>query len=425
MSASESEARSWRQARLACALIAVGCIAGIATPAGIGWDFANFYDTGRRVAAGQLADIYDASTHVAGAPPSTTLDFYGAPISAFLYAPLGWLAPNAALVAFKLEGTLALWAALFLLYRFGRRQVGTAPGAAARYAARFAWAALLFQPFWTIYRVGGQTTPIAFLLLTIGLLAHVRGRVAWSSLCFALVVLIKPAFVLGAVFLGLIAGVRFVLLGALHAGWLGALSVAALGWPIHQDFLSKMGANAGGIARWTYNSSIWSVPSEISWWLAGPSAASAALPRALTLGLQLAIAAGMGWLAWWTRRRLPAPARAHHEWILAMTFFLLFAQTAWEHYLSVLFFPVAFWLASWDDAPRPVGCGIAALVGLSMTQNLIFTRALAGILPADSLPVLLGVTLVKSAPTLVVVWLLARHRQSWEATYQKTSWRPM
>ena len=420
-----SEARARRLTRLALVLLLLGCAAGVALPAGIGWDFANFYDTGRRVVAGQLADVYDASTTIAGAPPSTTLDFYGTPLSALLYAPLGLLPPYAALVVFKLVDTLALWGALLLLHRAGRGHVGDAPAAAARYAARFAWAALLFQPFWTVYRVGGQTTPLAFLLLTLGLLAHLRSRAGWAALCFAVAVAIKPAFALGYAFLLLAAGPRFLAFSLLHGAWLGALSIAVAGWPLHLEFLQKMAANSGRIAPWTYNSSIWIVPAEISRWIAGPGAESLAPPRWLVLGLQASIVAGCAALAWSTKRRpLPGAARVHQQWMIALIFFLLASQTAWEHYLAVLFLPVAFWLAAWDRAPRPVQRAVAAVVVLSVPQNLIFTTALAKVLPSESLPAILAVTLLKSAPTLIVLWLLVRHRAAWEATYQGMDWRP-
>ncbi len=421
-----SEESARRIARIALALLALGCVAGIAVPAGLGWDFANFYDTGRRVAAGQLGDIYDASTQIAGEAPSTKLDFYGAPLSAFLYAPMGLLPPQAALVAFKLAGTAALWAALWLLWREGRARVGSDAAALARYSARFAVAALLFQPFWTIYRVGGQTTPFAFLLLTAGLLAHLRGRVAWASLCFGLAVLMKPAFLIAYGFLGLLAGPRFIAASLVHGAWLGVLSLAVCGWPLHETFLAKMVANAGGIARWINNSAVWIVPNEIAWQLAPPDAAAVKLPRALVLPLQAAIVAGLGALAWWTRRaELPAPARTHHHWALALTFALLFAQTAWEHYLAVLFLPVAFWLASWDDAPAAVRRGIATFVGVSVAQNLVFTRTLAGAIGGLGPAALAPALLLKVAPLLLMTWLLARHREAWAATYRKASWRPM
>jgi hypothetical protein len=420
-----SDAQARRTARIALALLVLGCAVGIAVPAGLGWDFANFYDTGRRVAAGQLTDIYDPGTPIAGGPPSTALGFYGAPISAFLYAPLALLPPHAALVAFKLADTAALWAALWLLYRAGQGRIGADASARARFAARFALAALLFQPFWTIYRVGGQTTPFAFLLLTVGLLAHLRGRVVWASLCFGVAALIKPAFLLGYGFLGLLAGPRFIGASLLHGAWIGALSIALCGWPLHETFLAKMLANSGLIARWTYNSSLWILPNEIAWWRAGPGAEAIALPRSLVWPLQAAILAGFAALARWTQyASLSPPARIHHAWALALTFFLLFSATAWEHYLAVLFLPVCFWLVSWDDAPAAVRRIVTSLIVLSLAQNLVFTIVLARVLAGAGISLLLPALALKAAPLALMAWLLARHRAVWAATYQRTSWQP-
>ena len=41
--------RNRRLTAAAVLLIAIGNVVGIVVPAGVGWDFANFYDTGRRV----------------------------------------------------------------------------------------------------------------------------------------------------------------------------------------------------------------------------------------------------------------------------------------------------------------------------------------------------------------------------------------
>src|SRR5688572_7907331 len=99
------------------AIISVAAAIGILVPAGSGWDFANFYDTGRRIVGWQVADLYDPSSLITGATPQGAMSFWGAPLSALLYAPLGWLAPGAALIAFKVVGTAALFVALWILYR--------------------------------------------------------------------------------------------------------------------------------------------------------------------------------------------------------------------------------------------------------------------------------------------------------------------
>ena len=76
------------------AILLCGAIIGIVVPAGLGWDFANFYDTGRRVAAGQIQDLYNPKSLINGEQPQGTLAFWGTPISAWLYVPLSWLPPR-------------------------------------------------------------------------------------------------------------------------------------------------------------------------------------------------------------------------------------------------------------------------------------------------------------------------------------------
>src|SRR5262249_27943151 len=191
-------------------LLLAGAVIGIAVPAGPGWDFANFYDTGARVAAGQLRDIYDPSTPIRGASPQGTMAFWGAPLSAIFYTPLGWLAPGTALILFKVQNTLAYFAALVLLYVHTRRFAGDSPEAQSRFGALFAFLALIYQPFWTVYRVGGQTTPTIVFLLTVGLLTHTAGKRLWTVLCLMAIVLIKPAFLPILGILVLVSGVRFL-----------------------------------------------------------------------------------------------------------------------------------------------------------------------------------------------------------------------
>src|SRR5215467_6445484 len=144
-----------RLTALCIALILTGCIVGIVVPAGSGWDFANFYDTGRRAAAGHIQDIYHPDRLIKGEAPQGSMAFWGAPVSAWLYAPLSYVPPHWALVLFKIQNTLACYAALWLLYIHNRQFVDPTPVAQAKFAALFAFLSLLYQPLWTMYRVGG------------------------------------------------------------------------------------------------------------------------------------------------------------------------------------------------------------------------------------------------------------------------------
>src|SRR5262245_13972372 len=138
--------------------IVIGCLIGIIVPAGLGWDFANFYDAGRRIAAGQAADLYSPQSAIEGQPAQGSTGFFGTPISAFFYVPLAFFPAKIALILFKIENALAFAAIFVLLLKFYRRFVTGTPLEQARFTAIFAFLFLIFQPFWTIFRVGGQTT---------------------------------------------------------------------------------------------------------------------------------------------------------------------------------------------------------------------------------------------------------------------------
>ena len=79
-------------------LLGIGLVLAIAIPAGTGWDFANFYDAGHKIVAGQIADLYNSRVLIEGKAAEGHLPYYGTPISAVLLAPLGWMTPAAALV---------------------------------------------------------------------------------------------------------------------------------------------------------------------------------------------------------------------------------------------------------------------------------------------------------------------------------------
>jgi hypothetical protein len=126
------ETRFYRRLTIAlCMVILAGAIVGIIVPAGSGWDFANFFDTGRRMAAGQVLDLYRPDSLIAGEQPQGKLGFYGAPISALLYMPLSLFSPAWALIAFKVQNTIAYFAALGLLYWHNRQFAGNSSTGAA------------------------------------------------------------------------------------------------------------------------------------------------------------------------------------------------------------------------------------------------------------------------------------------------------
>ncbi len=384
--------------------IALGCLAGILIPAGLGWDFANFYDAGRIITANQLDVLLKVDKGlIAGAPAQGNLDFWGTPLSAYLYTPLSRFSPEVALVLFKIENVLAYALALVILFFHLRRFNSEDKVSQWRFAALYVVLALLFQPFWTVFRVGGQTTATVLLLACLALVAHGNLRHALSSLFIVAAVMIKPALATGLLFLMLISGWRFSFFVMLYLAILGVISVAVMGWDIQMEFISKMLRGAGTTARWYYNSSIYTLVSE---WQRGAANPDSAIFPALQMAIKLGVVATMAFIYARTRRLFNSErARAYFYFMMAIIFFLLISQTLWEHYLALLFIPLAFLVASRERLNSKIRWMIIAIVFSMPLQNLILVQMLQSWLSFDSLAVLLPVVLLKTAP-LWTIWVL-------------------
>ncbi len=414
-----------RRLTIAClTLLLAGVVVGIVVPAGPGWDFANFYDTGARVAAGQLRDIYDPSTLIRGRSPQGAMAFWGTPLSALFYTPMAWLAPGTALVLFKIQNTLASFAALLLLYTHNRRFAGDSPEAQSRFAALFAFLALIYQPFWTVYRVGGQTTPTVVLLLTVGLLTHTAGKRLWTVLCLVAAVLVKPAFLPILGILVLVSGVRFLLVAALVGSGVALASVAFLGWPIHQEFLAVLARGATRSFPWFYNSSLYVWLDALA--VIVPEAPGGGLPplvRAAVIAAKLLVLL-LAVLIFVRSRTQPwAPAaRRHFDFLMAVSFCLLLSQTVWEHYLAALFLPLAYLVAVRHRLGRSASALIWAVFAFAVWQNLILVNMLRDSFRWESFAGVLAGGLLKSGPLLLFLILLVRYREAVGATYALPVW---
>lgn len=397
------------------ALMIAGSLAAIVVPAGAGWDFANFYDAGRRVAAGESHNLYESRTLIAGQPPQGTTGFFGAPLSAWLYVPLGQLAVPAALIAFKIENVLALAALFIVLFQFYRRLGSAATGDPWAFAALFTGLCLAFQPFWTVFRVGGQTTPTAALLVGVALVCHVREKLWWSAACLIAAALIKPAFILLLAFLALVSGVAYLWRVAVAGAAAALASVAVAGWPLHTKFIEFMRQGTQWIYPWEFNSSlyVW-IESIRAWrWPAAEAGVNPPAFEAVTLVVQVGLGLALLALVFHARRLLAsAPARRHFDFLLSIVFFLFWSRTIWEHYLMLLFIPVMFGVISRHSLPASaVRLGVGLLV-LCVLQNLIFINWLASLVDDSSLPALVLLSLFKSGPLLLTAVLLAWHWRS-------------
>lgn len=398
-----------RWTRLFITLIVAGCVVGIAVPAGLGWDFANFYDAGRRVAAGQLADLYSPLSTINGQPPQGRTGFFGTPISALLYVPLAPFSAEAALVLFKIQNVLTYGATFGILLTFYRRLVPGTRQEQARFAALFAFLCLIYQPFWTVFRVGGQTTATVLLLLSLGLVAHTRGRVWGSAVCVVLAALIKPALAPAVLFLACASGLAYLWRMAAVLAGTGVLSLVLMGWPVHAAFLDLMRRSSQWEYSWYYNSSLYVWIDALRTY-AGQTGALGVLLLGVTYALKGAVVLTVVRLTVQSRRSgWTAAARRHFDFSLAVLFFLVWSPTLFEHYLSVLFPFLIYIVATRAHFSRQALALVALVFILSIGQNLIVVNWLRHTFAFDSLAELVGISLYKSAPLLLTMVLLWRH----------------
>jgi hypothetical protein len=395
--------------QLLLVLIVLGACVAIIVPAGRGWDFANFYDTGRRVAAGQLRDIYNPGSLIRGEAPQGQMAFWGAPISAWLYTPLSIFPPAVALILLKTIASLSFGVGLILLYREMKPFADRSAPPSLWYAIAFAALILLYQPFWTIFRVGGQTTPIAFLFLVLGLMYYLRARHLTAALCLLLVVLVKPAFVFVPAFLALVSGRRFFLTVAAVFTVTAVVSVLLFGVPIHREFLDILRRGSGKPSPWPFNSSLYILADAFR-----PVAHSIPVVRAggwfpdvLRMLMKLLVLVVFAALGFASLEQEWTPERRRLFWYLtAISFTLLISQVVWEHYLSLLFIPLAFLLATAPRMSPGDRLHLGIIFGLSILQNLILVLYVRDHVPITNSAALFMVSLVKAGPLLAYLAFL-------------------
>jgi hypothetical protein len=406
----------------ALALIVLGCAIGVAVPAGLGWDFANFYDAGHRVVAGQADDLYHKDRPIGGEPPQGQMRFWGAPLSAVLFAPLALLPPGRALPAFKLENVIALALAMLLLFRHSRRFIADDARHRSLFAAAFAVLCLLYQPFWTIFRVGGQSTPTVLLALVVSLFCYMSSSFRMAALLLAGAAMVKPSLVVMLVFLAGAADVAFLIALIIVSVFLGLLSVIALGWPIHLEFLGVLVEGTRVSRPWHFNSSLY-VPLENFRLLMNPDAATALMLTAAIWCVKLSVAGMLIVILRRSRRtEWPMAARRHFEFVMAICFWLLTSQTVWEHYLAMLFVPLCYMVAMWRYFPAPGQRLIVSIFVLAMGQNLVLMEWLWTRFDIRTAAFLIAIGLFKAGPLLLMAIVLWRYRNALFASYRAPEW---
>ena len=241
---------------VAVAVILAATLHGILVHRGLGLDFANFYDAGRKAKAGEFGSLYDPFATIAGEPPFGNMTFFSLPFTSYFYWPLAQMGPVNAAIAFKVFSAGSIFAGLGLLYRHYRAFAGQDDRAQALYFALFWVFAMFFQPFWTVFQIGGQTTPFLFLLFVLGLLAFEREYYITTAVLMGLIVCIKPAFGPGAVLLFLFAPSRFRISALVLGATVFAMSLLLLGWSPHQAFLDLMREESTKVPQPVFNSNM-------------------------------------------------------------------------------------------------------------------------------------------------------------------------
>ncbi|NKW72178.1 DUF2029 domain-containing protein, partial [Rhodobacteraceae bacterium R_SAG10] len=255
-----------------------------------------------------------------------------------LFTPFARFEPKIALVLFKVQSTLFIWAGLLVLYFHLRKFVGSGRERQIVFFAIFAGAALLFQPFWTVYRVGGQTTPLIFLLLLLGLIYFTAGRFWIAAACYVLVVLIKPVFAPGLALLFLFSATRFRFASVLLSAIAAAGSILWLGQDVHMFFLEKLTEQGSKFMTPYFNSNMFAWV-EILLLKNTDITAIATLPNGimlLTLTLRIATIAGLVViLIRLLRSDAERSAKRHFAFVVSMVVPMILSPVVWAHYVAI------------------------------------------------------------------------------------------
>ena len=406
-------AEKFRKISHLCAwLIGFGCVAGIIVPAGINWDFGNFYDAGRRILADRAHELYEPRSPIDGQPPQATTGFWGTPLTAYLYVPFALFPPPWALVLFKGQTAVFSVAALILLFRHNRRFLDQSAVATSVFAAAVGIVSVAYQPLWTAFRTGGQTTPFVLFLLVLALMAITQGRPFASACCFGFAVMVKPAFVTALIFFAVLAGTPFLTSLVVVFGTTGVMSIALFGWNVHAQFLRLMLEGLGRSVPWFYNSGLYVVFENLR-----SLSAPGSWPRThewildgLQLFLKCLVVFTFGMIILRSRGRpWPPFVRQHFNFLMAISFFVLIGHIVYEAYLAVLLIVLVFFLATFRFFNREAKLMIGAICALSFWQNIIWIDLLRRFLRFESVPELVGIGLFKSAPVILLLVLLLRH----------------
>jgi hypothetical protein len=198
-----------------------------------------------------------------------------------------------------------------------------------------------------------------------------------------------------------------------------------MGWPVHEEFLAVVREGSQFSRGWQFNSSLY-VPFENFrfYGLVGAGASwSAQALTALISAVKLAVVAAFAVLMWRSRRgSWSMPARRHFEFVMAALFWLLVSQIVWEHYLAILFIPLAYFVATARMFPESARRMLLAIFVLCLAQNLVIMELVWTRLDPGSLPVFLIAGAVKAGPLLLALAFLWSYQASMFGMYRSREW---
>jgi hypothetical protein len=202
-------------------------------------DFPNYFTAARIVAdGGPAARLYDDSWFQEqmrgvgfGRPENGKFAPFPPP-TALLLLPLARLDPLTALRVVTAVSILGLLGSIFLLSRILSWSLVNAAvfvllsGAAVSNSLRF-----------------GQPYILVSAACILGYYAHLKGKPWWAGLCFGLFVPVKYFPVVILIYFAFRREWRVVSGGALATAAIALVSIAVLGWQIHEEFLSSVLGN--------------------------------------------------------------------------------------------------------------------------------------------------------------------------------------
>jgi hypothetical protein len=316
--------------------------------------FFAYYPAGQAIAHHDTAKLYNLIERgVSG--------FVNIPVTAYLFAPLGVLGPQAASALFSLVGLVAIVAAWFGLVRI------TKPGEKERWVL-----ALLFLangPLMHGFKFG-NTSHFILLALIAGLALLRQGRPAAAGVVLGAATIIKPVLLLFGLFFVFRRDVRGIIGFAAICIATGTLSLLLFGWAenVHWFQTSILTYSKGWLGA--YN--VQSVPGFLlrlhadtkltNWVPRLPESGEKFVAEAVT-GLVLLIAA-----AACLRHRLQAPdpttqeaaTRRDLQYLLVICLCLVSSPLTWSHYYTWLLIPIGFFLGSQPPFPASP---IARMIG--------------------------------------------------------------